>query len=114
VRTLHDAGCVHRDLYASPVFLDDSQGRADLYLIDLARMFVPRWRRFRWYVKDLAQLKYSMPAAWVADFWQPFLAEYLAGVGPRGREGVDLAVGRKVASMRRRAERRQQRGEAGA
>ena len=57
VRRLHLAGHVHRDLYASHVFLDESAGDVSLYLIDLARMFAPRWRKFRWRVKDLAQLK---------------------------------------------------------
>jgi tRNA A-37 threonylcarbamoyl transferase component Bud32 len=106
VRALHDAGYVHRDLYASHVFLDDAAGEPQLYLIDLARMFAPRWRPLRWYVKDVAQLKYSMPPAWVAECWQAFLAEYLPGVGPRGLRAFDAAVDRKVASMRRRAERR--------
>ena len=106
VRTLHDSGHVHRDLYASHVFLDDSAGRCELYLIDLARMFAPRWRRFRWFVKDLAQLKYSMPAAWVAEYWALFLAEYFPGVAPAVRRLFDRAVDRKVVSMRRRAERR--------
>ena len=110
VRSLHDAGHVHRDLYASHVFLDEAGGRPRVYLIDLARMFSPRWRRFRWYVKDLAQLKYSMPPGWVAAFWQTFLGEYLPGVGPRGRRAVGEAVDRKVASIRRRAERRRARG----
>ena len=105
-RTLHDAGCVHRDLYASHVFLDASGGRADLYLIDLARMFAPRWRRFRWYVKDVAALNYSMPAAWVQRHWQAFLGEYLPGVGPCGLRGFDRAVDRRVAWMRARAQRR--------
>jgi tRNA A-37 threonylcarbamoyl transferase component Bud32 len=109
VRTLHDAGYVHRDLYASHVFLDDAAGAPGLHLIDLARMFAPRFRRFRWYVKDIAQLKYSMLPAWVEGCWAAFLAEYLLGVDAEGRRRFDLAVDRKVASMRRRTERRRRR-----
>jgi len=113
VRRLHQAGYVHRDLYASHVFLDESAGRDDLYLIDLARMFRPRVRKRRWRVKDLAQLKYSMPAAWVAGYWQALLADYLAGVSDRGRRVWDGLIDRKVESMLRRGRRRRPRGEEG-
>jgi tRNA A-37 threonylcarbamoyl transferase component Bud32 len=109
VRRLHQAGYVHRDLYASHVFLDESAGRADLYLIDLARMFRPRVIRRRWFVKDLAQLKYSMPAAWVDAHWQRLLADYLAGMSDRGRRAWDGLIARKVESMRRRGGRRRRR-----
>lgn len=113
VRRLHDSGHVHRDLYASHVFLDDSADEPRIHLIDLARMFAPRWRRFRWYIKDLAQLKYSMPAAWVEQSWQQFLAEYLVGVDAEAVGGFDAAIDRKVASIRRRAERRRARADRG-
>lgn len=103
---LHAAGLVHRDLYAAHVFLDETPRRVKLYLIDLARVFAPRWRRFRWRVKDLAQLKYSMPAAWVERHWGAFLEAYLAGAGAPGRAGRwAAAIDRKVASMRRRRPR---------
>ena len=106
VRTLHDSGHVHRDLYCSHVFMDESDGRVRLYLIDLARMFAPRLRRFRWYVKDLAQLKYSMPASWMRQHWPAFLSEYLVGVGPGGVRRFGRAIDRKVVRMRRRADRK--------
>jgi len=113
VRTLHDAGHVHRDLYASHVFLDESPGGAQLYLIDLARMFPARVRRSRWFARDLAQLKCSMPAAWVAGFWDGLLAEYLPGVSPAARRRLDRAIDRKAAAIRERAERRRARSQAG-
>jgi tRNA A-37 threonylcarbamoyl transferase component Bud32 len=113
VRRLHQGGHVHRDLYASHVFLDDSAGRDDLYLIDLARMFRPRVIKRRWFVKDLAQLRYSMPAAWVDAHWQALLADYLAGVSDRGRRAWDGLIGRKVESMRRRDDRRRRRNKEG-
>jgi tRNA A-37 threonylcarbamoyl transferase component Bud32 len=114
VRTLHDSGYVHRDLYASHVFLDSSgpAGGPSLYLIDLARMFRPRLRPMRWFVKDVAQLKFSMPPAWVAGQWDSFLAEYLPGVSPSARRRFGAVVDRKVRSIVRHARRRMVRKEA--
>jgi heptose I phosphotransferase len=106
VRALHDAGLVHRDLYASHVFLHESEGELDLYLIDMARVFAPMRRLFRWGVKDLAQLKYSMPPQWVTVQWDAFLGEYLDGPDAARRRRWALAIDRKVLAMRRRAERK--------
>jgi len=106
VAALHRGGMVHRDLYASHVFLDAAGDHPHLYLIDLARAFAPRWRRFRWRVKDIAQLKYSMPVAWVVEHWERFLDAYLAGQGV-DRASFARAVGRKVDWMRRRAQRKE-------
>ena len=105
IAALHGGGFVHRDLYAAHVFLHDSPEGVSLHLIDLARVFAPRWRKFRWRVKDLAQLKYSMPAAWVKNHWDEFLCLYLDICGgPRDR--CFQAVDRKATSIRRRAARR--------
>jgi len=104
VAALHAGGYVHRDLYASHVFLHEREGGFDLHLIDLARMFRPFCRTFRWRVKDLAQLKYSMPSAWVAAHWEEFLSAYLGGRPDAGRYA--RAVERKAASIRRREQRR--------
>ncbi len=106
VRRLHGAGYVHRDLYASHVFVDDRGGRGDLYLIDLARMFRPRWRRFRWRVKDLAELHYSLPGEWKARWWGEFLRLYLGGGDSLGLARWDRAVQRKSARIARRAAKR--------
>jgi tRNA A-37 threonylcarbamoyl transferase component Bud32 len=103
VRTLHAAGCVHRDLYASHIFLDEGSQRSDLYLIDLARMFRPRWRRFRWRVKDLAQLHYSMPPLWTDRWWEAFLGEYLGPTAAASAARWRAAILRKSASIARRA-----------
>ena len=105
VGALHGAGFVHRDLYASHVFLHESAGGVSLYLIDLARMFAPRRRMFRWRVKDLAQLKYSMPASWVQSHWDEFLGTYLDSCGGSA-ERYSRAIDRKAAAIRRRAERK--------
>ncbi len=105
---LHAAGLVHRDLYASHIFLDETAEGPRLYLIDLARVFRPWWRRFRWRVKDLAELKYSMPERWVRAHWEGFLAAYVARIGGRARKWA-RAIDRRVARMRRRSRRRRER-----
>ena len=107
VVALHAGGCVHRDLYTSHIFLDETADGPRLYLIDLARVFAPKWRTFRWRVKDLAQLKYSMPPAWVDRHWDDFLLRYLSDSG-YGRAGLwPAAINRKVASMRRRQQKKE-------
>jgi heptose I phosphotransferase len=68
VAALHGAGLVHRDLYLSHIFVSfDDAGRSLLHLIDLTRVFRPRWRRSRWIVKDLAALNFSSPAQHVSQ-----------------------------------------------
>ena len=105
VGALHGGGFVHRDLYAAHVFLHDSPDGLELYLIDLARAFSPRWRKFRWRVKDLAQLKYSMPEAWIESHWDEFLRLYL-DICPGDHQRYSRAIDRKADSIRRRADRR--------
>jgi hypothetical protein len=105
VRSLHATGYVHRDLYTSHVFLDEGGGRLELYLIDLARMFRPRWRRFRWRVKDLAQLHYSLPADWRARWWETLLKAYLGDGAPGGLERWRGAVEKKSMRVSRHAAR---------
>jgi len=107
VARLHRAGLVHRDLYASHVFFDPAGEGSRLALIDLARAFRPRCRRFRWRVKDLAALKYSMPPAWVDRWWPAFLEAYAAGCDPTvGPRRLRNAVERKASWMRRRHDRK--------
>ena len=105
VRNFHGAGLVHRDLYGCHIFLHEPagpDGPLELWLIDLARAFRPRWRGFRWRVKDLAQLKHSMPAAWVEAQWDRFMDEYLGAGRTPARERLERAIDRKVATIRRR------------
>ena len=60
VAHFHAAGFVHRDLYFSHVFVDPTAPIGERFsLIDLGRVFRPRWRRRRWVVKDLAELDFS-------------------------------------------------------
>jgi len=112
VARLHAAGYVHRDLYSAHVFLDERHGSTELYLIDLARVFAPRFRRMRWWIKDLAQVKYSMPQRrWVEGYWGLFLREYLGRDGDWAAQAVNRRIDRKVALMRFR--RRRAGGEVG-
>jgi hypothetical protein len=82
VAAFHRAGFVHRDLYLSHVFISEaepdsfSQGAGlpacsaqtgtRFRLIDLQRVFRPRWRHRRWVVKDLAALHDSTPVEYVS------------------------------------------------
>lgn len=110
VRTLHRAGFVHRDLYSSHIFLHESDGCMNLHLIDLARAFRPRWRRTRWRVKDLAQLKYSPPMRnWAERYWPLFISEYLGRDDAAQLRRWRRRVQWKIAMMRYRRGRRAKR-----
>ena len=62
VARLHNAGLVHRDLYMSHIFVaTNGKNDINLSLLDLQRVARPRWRKWRWIVKDLAALNYSTP-----------------------------------------------------
>jgi len=99
---MHRAGYVHRDFYSSHLLLDQANGKMNLYLIDLARVFSPWfWRRGRWRVKDLAQLKYSAPLArWVQKCWPTFMREYLGTDNKVLLWWWDVRINLKVALMR--------------
>ncbi len=59
---LHGAGLVHRDLYLAHIFVAaEHPPIPPMTLIDLQRVFRPRWRFERWRCKDLAALNYSTP-----------------------------------------------------
>lgn len=108
-RTLHAGGLAHRDFYASHIFLEETPEGPRLHLIDLARVLAPRLRRWRWIVKDLAQLRYSMPEDWRNNWWRDFLGWYRPGASPRTYRRIHYAVEAKVALMRRHEERRLER-----
>ena len=62
VRTLHDAGINHRDLYLDHVLANAAalqDGRVDLALIDLHRAGLRRRVPQRWLLRDLAALSFS-------------------------------------------------------
>jgi len=104
--SLHKSGFVHRDLYTSHIYLLEENGDFGLWLIDLARMFKPRWRQFRWRVKDISQLKYSMPLEWTAAWWDRFMEKYLCELGVKCGRRFRLAVDVKEKLMRWKLDRR--------
>ena len=58
---LHNAGLHHRDLYLCHFFSRIKATKAEVRLIDVARVKkLPRFFRQRWIVKDLAQFWYSL------------------------------------------------------
>lgn len=98
VRTLHDAGYVHRDLYWNHFFCADPRTAAPPVLLDVERVFRPRlWRR-RWLVKDLAGLMSSCPVEVPRRAWLRFLREW-SGRQPIEPAWID-AVRRKAARIR--------------
>lgn len=101
VRHLHDHGLAFRDLYWNHVFAADPR-RVDApapALLDVERVFAPRFRRQRWVVKDLAGLWASAPE-WVPvrtglRFLRAYFAAPLRAYAPLVR-----AIGRKAARIR--------------
>lgn len=106
VKLFHSAGFVHRDLYAAHIFMHEHDGLLELNLIDLARVFRPKFRKFRWKVKDLGQLKYSMPAFWVEKYFNRFLEAYLGTSVSKTVNRWQRAIDRRVAAMTKSAERK--------
>ncbi len=110
IAAFHAAGFVHRDLYLCHVFVRGAEAGypadgGDVFtLIDLQRVFRPRWRRRRWMVKDLAALNFSAPADRVSR-WDRlrFLARYMRAF-ERGGPARLLArlIARKTAEIARR------------
>ena len=106
VASFHGAGFVHRDLYLSHVFIESGGGTPSgsavegYRLIDLQRVFRPRWRARRWVVKDLAALHFSTPADSLST-WERlrFLVRY---VQTCGRFGPARKLARSVQAKARR------------
>ncbi len=59
IKTFHDTGFRHRDLYLCHIFCDTQER---FTLIDLARAFQPRLLGQKFLIKDISQLYYSAPA----------------------------------------------------
>ena len=107
VSKFHATGYVHRDLYCCHLFADRSGGEFEFYLIDLARAFRPKWRATRWMVKDLAQLKFSMPRKrWANPYWDQFMRRYLDSDDEQLIGTWNRRIGRKVRWMQRRTRRK--------
>jgi hypothetical protein len=107
-RKFHRLGFRHRDFYLNHVFVTGYDKDMQLSLIDLQRVFRPRWRPQRWQIKDLAQLNFS---ATHDGFSQPmrlrFLHHYLEAqhLKPEHRQLLHRIL-RKTRSMARRLRKR--------
>jgi heptose I phosphotransferase len=104
VRRLHGAGLFHRDLYLAHIFIGpDVDGPPQLFLIDLQRVVAPRWRRWRWMIKDLAALNFSSAQAGVPGAERlRWLRHYL---GVRRLRAEDRRLVRAVAAKSARMAR---------
>ena len=78
VGRMHRAGFNHRDLYCCHFFIrEPSPGRFEIKLIDLQRVQWRRRFRWRWLVKDLAQLAWSVQDKLSCTQKMAFLRAYL-------------------------------------
>ncbi|MCD6340251.1 MAG: hypothetical protein J7M29_12835 [Verrucomicrobia bacterium] len=110
-RRFHRAGFVHQDYYLNHIFaVPGSEGGERLFLIDLQRVFRPRWFRERWIVKDLAQLAYTARLAGASR--SELLRFYLAYAGRGSLAAADKRRWRWIARRVRRLERRRPKYEA--
>jgi heptose I phosphotransferase len=98
VRKLHEGGLVHRDLYWNHVFSEDPRRGTPPALLDVERVFAPRWRWRRWLVKDLAGLLASLPVAVSTRQRLRFLRAYLGTL--RGERALLAAIAAKAGQVR--------------
>lgn len=75
-RQLHGHGLIHRDFNCAHLFVVDPRAMASPAVIDVERVFRPRWRSRRWRVKDLASLLASAPVVVPAKVQLRFLKTY--------------------------------------
>ena len=63
-RQIHDAGFNHRDLNATHVLVSpfDEEGRFSLATFDLQRIDRKKWLRWKWFIKVMAEMSYTLPA----------------------------------------------------
>ena len=99
VRALHGAGVIHRDLNAAHLFTPDPRTAGAPTVIDVERMFRPRFRRWRWVVKDLASLLASSPVPVPATVAMRFLRNCAQGATRAERRRLAIAIARKAARV---------------
>lgn len=68
-KIMHRGGFNHRDFNATHVLINPEKdaGKFTLALFDLQRVDRKKWMRFRWAIKTLAELYYSMPEHLFSD-----------------------------------------------
>ncbi|MEO6035432.1 MAG: lipopolysaccharide kinase InaA family protein [Verrucomicrobiota bacterium] len=100
---LHGSGWFHRDFYLCHIFIHEAGGGDQLALVDLARMFRPRWPR-RWLIKDLAQLNFSAAPEFFSKTLRLRFAQKYFGTGRFSDEDkiVLRKIIRRTEKMRRR------------
>jgi heptose I phosphotransferase len=110
VASFHEAGFTHRDLYLCHIFIREAKtgyppAEYDPFtLIDLQRVFRPRWRRRRWIVKDLAALNFSAAGDRIGQGERlRFLCRYVRLCSRAGSaRSLARRVARKTAEIARR------------
>jgi tRNA A-37 threonylcarbamoyl transferase component Bud32 len=112
VARFHGKGYIHRDLYLSHVFIDEStmgaSGAPAFALIDLQRVMRRPFRHARWLARDLAQLDYSTPASVAGPRERiRFMRAYL-NVKSLRRPGARALI-RRIVRMSERIASRQER-----
>ena len=95
-RRLHDQGLIHRDLNCAHLFVADQRVAEPPAVIDVERMFRPRWLWRLWVVKELAALLASVPVAVPLRVGLRFLTAYAPEATPRARRRLAGAIARKV------------------
>ena len=100
----HKLGYNHRDLYCCHFFIKEMQaGRFKVNLIDLQRVEHRHSLRWRWLVKDLAQLSYSAPRDRITCTQRMlFIKRYL---GVRKLRPADKRFVRRILAKQRLMER---------
>lgn len=98
-RRLHGQGLIHRDLNCGHLFATNPRSAGRPAVIDVERMFRPRWRWRRWVVKELASLLASSPVPVPVPVALRFLCSYQPELNTRQRRKLARAVGRKVARI---------------
>lgn len=98
-RRLHDRRWIHRDLNLAHLFARDPREGGRPAVIDVERMFRPRWRWRRWVVKELASLLASSPVPVPVSIRARFLRGYAGGLSVGERRALFAAVARKVARI---------------
>jgi hypothetical protein len=100
VARLHGHGLCFRDLYWNHLFAEGlDPARGEPVLIDVERVFAPRWRRRRWRVKDFAGLLASLPVPCSRTDALRFLGRCLGGL-PTGWKALARDIARKAARIR--------------
>ena len=80
-RSMHDSGFNHRDFNATHILIAPGEEAGDHYLglFDLQRVDRKKWMRFRWMIKTMAELFYSMPDPVFSDSDRQFMFERYMG-----------------------------------